>query len=131
MSGEQPLSCAALTCAPMHRVLAALLAVAALLALPAAAMAQSAGDEQYVDPFQGGEQQPAQPPQEAPAAPTEPAPAEPAPAAPSTSSAESQETVAPAQSEAPSLPRTGFPVVLVLSAGYALMLAGVAMRRKL
>jgi hypothetical protein len=115
----------------MHRALAALLTVAAILALPAAALAQSAGDEQYVDPFQGGEQQPAQPPQEAPATPTEPAPAEPAPSAPATSSAESQDTVAPAQTEAPALPRTGFPAVLVLSAGYALMLAGVALRRTL
>jgi hypothetical protein len=128
MSGNRRLSPAALTCAPMHRALAALLTVAALLALPAAALAQSAGDEQYVDPFQGGEEQPVQPPQEAPAAPGEPAPAEPAPATPSTPG---EVTPAPAQSEAPTLPRTGLPVLLILSAGYALMLAGVALRRTL
>ena len=115
----------------MHRALAALLAVAALLALPAAALAQSAGDEQYVDPFQGGQEQPAQPPQEAPAQPTEPAPVEPAPAAPATPSTEGEVTAAPAQTEAPTLSRTGLPVVLILSAGYALMLAGVALRRTL
>jgi hypothetical protein len=126
MSGDRRLSRAALTCAPMHRALAALLTVAAILALPAAALAQSAGDEQYVDPFQGGEEQPSQAPQEAPATPAQPAPAEPAP-----SSTESQVTVAPTQTEAPTLPRTGFPLALLLSAGYALMLAGVALRRTL
>jgi len=131
MSGDRRLSPAPLTCALMHRALAALLTVAALLALPAAALAQSAGDEQYVDPFQGGQEQPAQPPQEAPAAPTEPAPAEPAPAAPATPSATGDVTAAPAQTEAPTLPRTGLPVVLILSAGYMLMLAGVALRRTL
>jgi hypothetical protein len=113
----------------MHRALAALLTVVALLAVPAAALAQSAGDEQYVDPFQGGEEQPAQQPQEAPATPTEPAPAEPAPAAPATPSAGGEVPVAPAQTETPTLPRTGFPALLFLSAGYALLLAGVALRR--
>ena len=131
MSGHRRLSLAPLTCAPMHRALAATLTVAALLVLPAAALAQSAGDEQYVDPFQGGEQQPAQPPREAPAAPAEPAPAEPVPAAPATPSSEGEVTAAPAQTAAPTLPRTGLPVVLILSAGYALMLAGVALRRTL
>jgi hypothetical protein len=134
MSGDGCLPPAALTCAPMHRALAVLLAVAALLALPAAVMAQSAGDEQYVDPFQGGEEQPSQEPQEAPqetpAAPAEPAPAEPAPAVPATPPAEQGEvTAAPAPTAAPTLPRTGLPVVLILSAGYALLLAGVALRR--
>lgn len=131
MYGNRRLSPAPLTCAPMDRALAALLMLAAVLVLPAAALAQSAGDEQYVDPFQGGQEQPAQPPEEAPAAPTEPAPAEPAPAAPATPSAEGEVTAAPAQTEAPTLPQTGLPVVLILSAGYALMLAGVALRRTL
>jgi hypothetical protein len=129
MSGARRLSPATLTCAPMDRALVALLAVVALLAIPGAALAQSAGDEQYVDPFQGGEQQPSEAPQEAPAAPTEPAPAEPAPAAPATPSEQGEVTVAPTQTEAPTLPRTGFPALLFLSAGYALLLAGVALRR--
>lgn len=120
----------------MHRALAALLTVAALLSVPAAALAQSAGDEQYVDPFQGGEQQqpeaPREAPQEAPQeAPAQPAqPAEPAPAAPAAPAGETGEvTAAPTQTEAPTLPRTGFPALLILSAGYALLLAGVALRR--
>jgi hypothetical protein len=115
----------------MPRALAALLSVVALLAVPAAALAQSAGDEQYVDPFQGGEEQPAQPPQEAPQEAPAP-PTEPAPAAPATSSGqEGQVTAAPVQTGSPTLPRTGLPAVLLLSAGYALLLAGVALRRTL
>jgi hypothetical protein len=117
----------------MHRALAVLLTLAALLAVPAAALAQSAGDEQYVDPFQGGEQQPSEAPQEAPpeapAEATEPAPAAPtAPAAPSDAAGEA--TATPAQADAPTLPRTGFPAMLLLSAGYALLLAGFTIRRK-
>jgi cytoskeletal protein RodZ len=122
----------------MHRSLAVLLTLAALLAVPATALAQSAGDEQYVDPFQGGEQQPSEAPQEAPAeAPaeaTEPAPAEPAPAAPTAPAAPSdaagEAAAAPAQADAPTLPRTGGPMVLLAAIGYALLLAGVAIRRK-
>jgi hypothetical protein len=137
MSGARRLPPAPLICAPMHRALAAVLTVTALLAVPGAAMAQSAGDEQYVDPFQGGEEQPSQapeepqapppeaPPPEAPAQPTEPAPA--APAAPS--GEEAGVTVAPTQTASPALPRTGLPVALLLPAGYALLLAGVALRR--
>jgi hypothetical protein len=120
----------------MRRALAAALTVAALIAVPTAAMAQSAGDEQYVDPFQGGEEQPSQAPQEEPQAPPPEAPAqpaEPAPAAPAAPAAPSGEeadvTVAPTQTASPTLPRTGFPVALLLSAGYALLLAGVALRR--
>jgi hypothetical protein len=135
MSGDERLPPAALTCAPMHRALAALLTVAVFLAVPAAGLAQSAGDEQYVDPFQGGEEQPAQQPQEpAQEPPQEPAaqPVEPAPAAPAApSGGDGDVTAAPAQPESPTLPRTGWPVVLVGSAGYALLLAGVALRRKL
>jgi hypothetical protein len=142
MSGDGGLPPAALTCAPMHRALAALFTAAALLAVPAAALAQSAGDEQYVDPFQGGEEQPSQQPpaaspepapaEPAPAepAPAEPAPAEPAPAAPAAPSDQGGEvTAVPAQTDAPTLPRTGLPAVLLLAAGYALLLAGVALRR--
>jgi pyruvate dehydrogenase E2 component (dihydrolipoamide acetyltransferase) len=141
MYGTRRLPPAPLICAPMHRALAAVLTVAALLAVPAAAMAQSAGDEQYVDPFQGGEEQPSQapeetpqaPPPEAPAQPAEPAPAAPAPAEPAAPAAPSGEagevTTAPTQTAAPTLPRTGFPVALLLPAGAALLLAGVALRR--
>jgi hypothetical protein len=133
MSEDRRLSFAPLVCAPMHRALATLLAVAAFLAVPGAALAQSAGDEQYVDPFQGGDEQPAPAPQEEPqAAPAAPEPAAPAPAAPPADTGEDGQVVAePAQTDAPTLPRTGLPVVLVFSAGYALLLAGVALRRRL
>jgi hypothetical protein len=120
----------------MHRAVAALTLVLALLAASGTALAQSAGDEQYVDPFQGGQgggqaQQPEPAPQpEQPAAPapeggavggqatTEPAPTpDPAPAE-------------PAPTAAPTLPRTGLPAALLAAAGYALLLAGIAIRRK-
>jgi hypothetical protein len=109
----------------MHRAIAALILAVALLAAPASALAQSAGDEQYVDPFQDGggggqaEQQEPQP---------EPAPAEPAEPAPSVES--DAPAAEAAQESAPTLPRTGAPVVLFAAAGYALLLAGIAIRRQ-
>lgn len=107
----------------MPRLVALLLAVS-LLALPAAAMAQGAGDEQYSDPFgqtddQGGSQeQPAQEPEAAPAAPATPAaPAE-------------QATASPDAAAAPTLPATGLPAFLLASAGAMLLASGVALRRR-
>src|SRR5918999_4594608 len=100
MSGAGRLPAATLICAPMHRALAVLLVVVALLAVVPAALAQSAGDEQYVDPFQGGEQQQPEAPQEAPQEAPAPAPepAAPAPTAPAAPSAEAAPpTTAPAQ----------------------------------
>jgi hypothetical protein len=109
----------------MHRAIAALILAVALLAVPASALAQSAGDEQYVDPFQGegnggqAEQQETQP------APVPEQPSEPAP------SVESDAPAAEAaQESAPALPRTGAPVALLAAAGYALLLAGIAIRRQ-
>jgi LPXTG-motif cell wall-anchored protein len=95
---------------------------AALLALlPAGAAAQSAGDEQYQDPFAD------EPSQEAPAAPpaSTPAPAAPAPSAAAPAAA----APAPAaQATAAQLPRTGGEAWLLALAGLALMSAGVALR---
>ena len=121
----------------MSRALTALITAAALLAAPAVALGQSAGDEQYTDPFQGGDgggqEQPAQQPSESapsePAAPVEPAPggngtAEPAPSAEAAPAAEA------AQETSPTLPRTGLPVLILAAIGYALLLAGIAIRRK-
>ena len=95
-----------------------------LALLPASAAAQSAGDEQYEDPF--GEEQsqatptatpaPAQPAEPAQSAPAQPAPAEPAPAP----------AAAPAQ--AAQLPRTGSDAVLPGVLGLILVAAGVALR---
>jgi LPXTG-motif cell wall-anchored protein len=95
---------------------------------PAAAHAQNgAGDEQYTDPFAGQSQpkpKPASPQQQA--QPTQqqatPQATTPAPAA-------------QAQAQAPAaapreLPRTGFDVVPVALIGVALVLAGLALRRR-
>ena len=95
------------------------------LALPAAALAQGAGDEQYQDPF-GGQSTPtptATPaPTQAPAAPAQsqaPAPtATPAPSAP-----------APPSGSRRQLPYTGVDAGLVALAGAALLGAGFALRR--
>jgi hypothetical protein len=97
---------------------------AVLLALaPATTAAQSAGDEQYEDPF-GDEQSQSQ------ATPTAtPAPAQPAqaPAAPATPAAPAQPaTAAPAQ--AAQLPRTGWDTALPGALGLILLSAGVALR---
>jgi LPXTG-motif cell wall-anchored protein len=95
-----------------------------LALLPASAAAQSAGDEQYEDPF-GDEQSQATPTATpAPAAPAEPAqsaPAQPAPAQPAPAPA-----AAPAQ--AAQLPRTGSDAVLPGVLGLILVAAGVALR---
>jgi 3-oxoacyl-ACP reductase-like protein len=98
-----------------------LLATVLVLLLAPAALAQSAGDDQYSDPF--GEQQqestptpePAQPAQ-APAAPPAPAPVPAAPAA----------AAAPAQ--AAQLPRTGWDAAVPATLGLILLAAGVALR---
>ncbi len=108
----------------------ACLVVAATFALPAAASGQSAGDEQYDDPFApeeqtgGGGSQP------------EPAPEPEAPAAPAAPSAE------PAQAPAPSpdgggdeggsgqLPYTGADSGLLALAGGTLVVSGLALRRR-
>jgi hypothetical protein len=113
-----------------------LLAVVASLALPAAALAQSAGDEQYTDPF-GEEDAPAQQEQpatqEPEAAPEQPAPAPSVPPQPDPGGNGSVEpapaTEAP-QGSSPVLPRTGVPVLLLAAAGYVLLVAGIAIRRK-
>lgn len=109
----------------MQRALTGLLVLAALVVLPASALAQSAGDDQYVDPFQGGDggaqEQPAQAP--APSAP-EPVPDDGVVAADTAEAADAADTSAAA------LPRTGLPLVLVFSAGYALLLGGIAIRRQ-
>ena len=93
-----------------------------MLIMPSAAMAQSAGDEQYADPF--GEVEEPSGSQEEPAAPAEPAPAPAEPVAPG------EEAVASQQTDAPTLPRTGAPLVLFAAAGYALLVGGVAIRRR-
>jgi LPXTG-motif cell wall-anchored protein len=102
---------------------------AALLALlPAGAAAQSAGDEQYQDPFADdpGQEAPAAPPAATPAPATPAAPA-PTAAAPATATAPATTGGAP-QASAAQLPRTGGEAWLLALAGLALMSAGVALR---
>jgi hypothetical protein len=106
----------------MRRIVALLLAVS-LLALPAAAMAQGAGDEQYADPF--GQTEEPNGSQE------EPAPeAAPAPAAPETPAAPAEQTVTAQDTAAPTLPATGLPAFLLASAGSILLASGAALRRR-
>jgi LPXTG-motif cell wall-anchored protein len=106
----------------------ACLFAASLLALPAGAYAQSAGDDQYQDPFGGGEQ-------EAQGGGQEPEPAEPEPAPPpSTSSQPEPAPAAPsataAQEPQEELPYTGADEGLVALAGVVLLAGGVALRLK-
>jgi LPXTG-motif cell wall-anchored protein len=95
-----------------------------LALVPAAASAQSAGDEQYEDPF--GDEQPQS---QATPAPTQ---------APAAEPAQSQATPAPAEPapplaadmppQRPGLPRTGSDVWLPALLGLVLLSAGVALR---
>jgi LPXTG-motif cell wall-anchored protein len=116
---------------PAVRRSVSLAAALLVLALPAAAPAQTPGDEQYTDPFGGEQEQPSQgggsqgddggQPEPAPAPEPEPAaPAAPEPAAATTAQA----------SAAEQLPRTGSPADAgLLALGGTLLLAGgVALR---
>ena len=99
-------------------------AVVLLALLPAAAAAQSAGDEQYTDPF-GNSSQPKAQSTPAPAAPTQPAqPAQ----APATSAPAQPAPAAAAAAAAPTLPRTGHAAWLQALLGLAFLSAGVALR---
>jgi hypothetical protein len=109
--------------------LLALLAVGASLVLPAGALAQSAGDEQYTDPF--GDEEPATQQQEpAPEQPAAPPSGTPDPAPGGDGSAEPAPAAEAAQESPPTLPRTGAPVLLLAASGYALLLTGIAIRRQ-
>jgi hypothetical protein len=110
----------------MRRPVTLLLALLALLAPASAALAQGAGDEQYADPF-GEVDQPneaQEPEQEAPAQTQTQAPSTPAAQADTVA----QETAAPEAGSA-QLPRSGFPVVMLVAFGWTLLVAGVAIRR--
>src|SRR5687768_4051371 len=98
----------------MRRPVALLLA-AFMLLVPPAAMAQSAGDEQYADPF--GEVEEPSGAQEEPTAPAEPAPD----TAPAETGVPAEEAVASQETAAPTLPATGLPVGVMAGAGAALL----------
>jgi LPXTG-motif cell wall-anchored protein len=115
-----------------HR--ASVLALAAVLAAPGAALAQGggAGEEQYQDPFGGEEPQEQPAPEPAPTAAPAPAAPAPAPATTGESAAESAPAPAPAASSGggDELPRTGAPAGLVAAAGLALLAGGLLLRRR-
>jgi len=97
-------------------------ASAVLALLPAAAAAQSAGDDQYSDPFGNDDQAQSEPQATATPAPAAPAtsaqtPAQPAPIA-----------AAPAQSG--QLPRTGWDAAIPGTLGLLFVSAGVALRAR-
>jgi hypothetical protein len=104
----------------MRRFVPLLLTLLAL-ALPSAALAQSAGDEQYADPFGQVDEPNESDGQQAQAPEPEPAPAE--PVAPAEEPAVSQETAAP------TLPATGLPALLLAGSGALLLTGGTALRR--
>ena len=110
------------------RRLVTLLIAASMLALPCSALAQSAGDEQYADPFgnveepSGGQGQQNQAPDQsaqAPATPTQ------------TATPTTEQAVASQETAAPTLPRTGpgLPAWYIAINGAVLLLAGTALRR--
>jgi len=113
---------------PRRRI--AVLIAALALAAPGTALAQSAGDEQYQDPFAGDDQSQSDDSQgggseSAQATPT------PAPAAPSQESAPTAAPApAPAVAASQQLPRTGNDPITPAIAGFWLLLGGVALRAK-
>jgi hypothetical protein len=112
--------------APMRRRLTAALAALALLAAPAGALAQSAGDDQYSDPF-GDVSEPSQDEGSQDGSSAPPADQVDTPAAESPAAAESQ-TADPGSGS--TLPRTGFPAAMSALLGALLLCAGVSMRRR-
>ena len=120
----------------MRRTLSLLLA-AFMLAVPSAAFAQSAGDEQYADPFgqtgqgnQGNQGDQGNQSAQEGGSQGEPAQSE-APAAAQTQSDElgtSEPEIQ--QTSAPTLPATGLPVGLLAGTGALLLAAGTTLRRR-
>lgn len=109
------------------------MALLSALVVPSAAFGQSAGDEQYSDPFGGDEQQQQQQQQQAPPEPQQPeAPAGTVeqPAAPAPSDGAGEVAAAPAQATDPSLPVTGLPALTLLAVGAGMLAAGLVVRRR-
>jgi LPXTG-motif cell wall-anchored protein len=115
--------------------LTALLAAVAVLAAPAAAFADGAGDQQYQDPLsappapkQKKRSQPQQTAQQAPSSSVAPAASSAPAAAPAPTPATPAQ--APAATDA-ELPRTGVPAGPLALAGALLVAAGLSLRRRI
>jgi LPXTG-motif cell wall-anchored protein len=111
----------------MRRRLVAALLAGALLAAPAGALAQSAGDDQYADPF-GNADEPSQNDggsnqSSAPAA-------DPTASAPAAGAGDGTQAAAETSSDGGALPRTGFPAALSALLGALLLGAGASVRRR-
>jgi hypothetical protein len=104
------------------RRLVILLTTVSLLALPSAALAQSAGDEQYTDPFSQADQ-----PNDSQGTQSS------EPTAPAQTTQTSQAPAETAQDPAPgpSLPATGLPIGLLAGTGLLLLAGGTTLRRQL
>src|SRR5947209_17733547 len=101
-----------------------------LVAAPAAAWADGAGDQQYQDPLTAPVT-PKKPKKQVAAAPVASAPAaSSAPAAAAPAATSSTPAAAPPVASAQQLPRTGFPAGLVGLAGLTLIASGVPLRRR-
>ena len=107
-----------------HRI--ACLLVAAALAAPATAWGQSAGDDQYQDPFGSEEQQQPEPTPAPDASTSDPGVTQTAQTAPAPTATTAQSSPA----AEPELPRTGADEGLVALAGGVLLASGLALRRR-
>jgi LPXTG-motif cell wall-anchored protein len=104
------------------------LIAAALLAAPGGALAQSAGDEQYQDPF--GADEPAQSDQRQSAPQSGASPAQPG-SQPAPSGSQPAAEGQAGQQGVPELANTGSPVALLAAGGALLLAAGLLLRRRL
>ena len=113
--------------AAVSRLLTAWAILLVLFAVPATALAQSAGDDQYSDPLAGSEQPSTQQGQQQQSDSGTPQSSEPAPV--QSAPAQSGTEAVGAESGDDSLPRTGLDVVLLFAAAAPLLLGGFALRR--
>ena len=119
----------------MHRgryIAIVLVALLVAVALPAAAIAQSAGEDQYTDPLQGGGSGSSGGGGGGSSGGGSGGGGGNAPASQSqtdTNTAPAQVTPAQADDSDGGLPRTGFPVAVLVGAGLILVSGGLALRR--
>ena len=115
---------------PAPRRIAAVAVSLAVALAPAAARAQDgAGDEQYTDPF-AGQSQPKPKPKPTPAQPAPQQQGCPPTAGDAAADGDRCRARRPPAATPSELPRTGFDVVPVALLGVALVLAGLALRRR-